>query len=154
MRRVKAIRGLRIAWSVSWGILCVLLIVLWVRSYKVGGYLRAPIRARTFYAVAEEGELELVLFQFPIEGGWEMGLRAPKDSNSISIAEALGFRVTFVTGFYCGLTLPYWAGLLACISIANAPWICRLRRFSLRTLLIATTLIAVVMGLVVWGFAK
>ena len=31
--RPRLIRGLRIAWSVWWGILCVLLIVLWVRSY-------------------------------------------------------------------------------------------------------------------------
>jgi hypothetical protein len=27
-------RKLRIAWSVGWGIACVLLIVLWVRSYS------------------------------------------------------------------------------------------------------------------------
>ena len=29
-------RKLRIAWSVGWGIACVLLIVLWVRSYWRG----------------------------------------------------------------------------------------------------------------------
>src|SRR5262245_61885524 len=34
MERTKLVRGLRIAWSVWWGILCVLLIVLWVRSYR------------------------------------------------------------------------------------------------------------------------
>src|SRR5262245_56059937 len=33
MTRPRLIRGLRIAWSVWWGILCVLLVVLWVRSY-------------------------------------------------------------------------------------------------------------------------
>ena len=33
MTRPRLIRGLRIAWSVWWGILFVLLIVLWVRSY-------------------------------------------------------------------------------------------------------------------------
>lgn len=33
MTRPRLIRGLRIAWSVSWGILCVLLVVLWVQSY-------------------------------------------------------------------------------------------------------------------------
>src|SRR5262245_48948599 len=33
MDRPRLIRGLRIAWSVWWGILCVLLVVLWVRSY-------------------------------------------------------------------------------------------------------------------------
>src|SRR5262245_28132824 len=33
MDRPRLIRGLRIAWSVWWGIVCVLLVVLWVRSY-------------------------------------------------------------------------------------------------------------------------
>src|SRR5262245_33287233 len=33
MDRPRLIRGLRIAWSAWWGILCVLLVVLWVRSY-------------------------------------------------------------------------------------------------------------------------
>jgi hypothetical protein len=26
-------RNLRIAWSVAWGVVCLLLVVLWVRSY-------------------------------------------------------------------------------------------------------------------------
>jgi hypothetical protein len=33
MTRPTLIRGLRIAWSVWWGIVCVLLIALWVRTY-------------------------------------------------------------------------------------------------------------------------
>src|SRR5262245_33160314 len=33
MSRPRLIRGLGIAWSVWWGIVCVLLVVLWVRSY-------------------------------------------------------------------------------------------------------------------------
>ena len=33
MTRPRLIRGLRIAWNVVFGILCLLLIVLWVRSY-------------------------------------------------------------------------------------------------------------------------
>src|SRR5262245_15444138 len=35
MERTKVVRGLRIAWSVWWGIVCALLIVLWVRSYSL-----------------------------------------------------------------------------------------------------------------------
>src|SRR5215208_6728481 len=33
-------RELRIAWSVGWGLACVLLIVLWVRSYHTMNQLR------------------------------------------------------------------------------------------------------------------
>ena len=35
-------RKLRIAWSVAWGIVAVLLIALWVRSYSVERYLQIP----------------------------------------------------------------------------------------------------------------
>src|SRR5262249_19882304 len=35
MNRPRLIRNLRIAWSAWWGMLCVLLIVLWVRSHSV-----------------------------------------------------------------------------------------------------------------------
>jgi hypothetical protein len=51
-----------------------------------------------------------------------------------------------------GLEFPYW--FLALISVAltaaTAPWKLVSWRFSLRTLLIATTLVALVLGLIVW----
>src|SRR5262245_2170471 len=37
--RPRLIRGLRIAWSMWWGIPCVLLVVFWVRSFWVGDLL-------------------------------------------------------------------------------------------------------------------
>jgi hypothetical protein len=48
--------------------------------------------------------------------------------------------------------LPYWCLALTSIAFAIAPWISAFKcRFSLRTLLIATTLVAVVLGLIVWA---
>ena len=56
-------------------------------------------------------------------------------------------------GFYfrgAAIMAPYWFWLLILTALAIAPWIRQLKwRFSLRTLLIATTLVAVVLGLVV-----
>ncbi len=47
--------------------------------------------------------------------------------------------------------LPYWFAVFVSATFAGAPWLSRLDwRFSLRTLLIATTLIAVLLGLIVW----
>jgi hypothetical protein len=46
-----------------------------------------------------------------------------------------------------GLWFPVWCPVILSVTAAAATWI---RRFSLRTLLIATTLVAMVMGLVVW----
>ena len=44
------------------------------------------------------------------------------------------------------IVMPYWLLLFFTLAVAAAP---RIRRFSLRTLLIATTLVAVVLGLIV-----
>ena len=47
------------------------------------------------------------------------------------------------------LAFPQWCPVLASMILAVIPW---LRwRFSLRTLLIATTLVAVVLGIIVWA---
>jgi hypothetical protein len=46
----------------------------------------------------------------------------------------------------------YWSAVTLSAALAILPWLSWLRwRFSLRTLLIATTLIAVVLGLVVYA---
>jgi hypothetical protein len=53
-----------------------------------------------------------------------------------------GFRITF----------PHRLPIAVFALLAAAPWIRQLnRQFSLRTLLIATTLVAVVLGLAVWA---
>ena len=46
------------------------------------------------------------------------------------------------------IMMPYWFLVLLSAVFAAAPWI--RHQFSLRTLLIATTLIAVLLGLIVW----
>ena len=47
--------------------------------------------------------------------------------------------------------VPYYFPFLLTSSLSLAPWVRYLPgRFSLRTLLIATTLVAVVLGLIVW----
>jgi hypothetical protein len=48
------------------------------------------------------------------------------------------------------LTFPLWFPTALAATLAAGPWIPVSCRFSLRTLLIATTLVAVVLGLIVW----
>ena len=84
-------RKLRIAWSVGWGFLAVLLIVLWVRDYL--------------------------------------------DTRLVA-------------------SLPYAFPLLGAAGLAIAPWATGPTRFSLRTLLIATTLLAMLLGLAVWAASR
>jgi len=147
---------LRISWSVVCGIATVLLIVLWVRSYW------------TFQA--REGSLwhvqsargVLVVFEFPIAQKWQ-SWSFPVDQ--IEQAEHLKYYVTGSAipsgpGTMSGsttvsnigspwATLAYWMIALPLTALAAAPWI--RRRFSLRTLLVATTLVAVMLGLIVWS---
>ena len=47
-----------------------------------------------------------------------------------------------------GMAMPYWSLVVSVSFPAVIPWI--RWRFSLRTLLIVTTLVAVVLGLIVW----
>ena len=73
--------------------------------------------------------------------------------------ESKTFYKDDVLGFYFKrmqsgfrLDLPFWFAMLFSTSFAIVPWRRQINwRFSLRTLLIATTLIAVVLGLVVWS---
>jgi hypothetical protein len=57
MHRPRLIRGLRIAWSVVWGLLCVLLIVLWVRSYWRMDIVAIPSPSERFMAVSYYGRI-------------------------------------------------------------------------------------------------
>jgi hypothetical protein len=47
--------------------------------------------------------------------------------------------------------MPFWIPVLLVVTLAGISWLPWSNRFSLRTLLIATTLIAGVLGLAVWA---
>jgi hypothetical protein len=155
-------RKLRIAWSVGWGLLAVLLIVLWVRSYWYRERIILGLygnHALQFGHVL--GQVRLHWFEQPgldfwqpsdsiwgrskqLIADWKLERSASKDFP--------GLRPEF--GRICGksgwvLYLPYWFPVLVAGTVAIVPW---LRwRFSLRTLLIATTLVAVLLGLLVYA---
>jgi hypothetical protein len=141
-------RKLRIAWSVAWGTVAVLLCLLWVRSYwrqdSVQGFVTST---------------------------YEVGISSHKGQGSLSLYAINGYR-TYYSGWnwsskevsgrnpdwgfsysssFWGFTIKApQIVLMACIgTLAAAPWL-PFKRFSLRTSLIATTLIAVVLGLIVW----
>jgi hypothetical protein len=52
------------------------------------------------------------------------------------------------------IIVPHGLGAMVFAMLATAPWIRWSSRFSLRTLLIATTLVALVLGLIVWAARK
>ncbi len=145
-------RKLQIAWSVAWGIVAVLLIALWVRSYWWCDDLVGPLGAtRSFYVWSDKGHIGVGLV------GQRM--RSLADGGPWAIASewtgdvppefaALPWLPTWAQE-RCVIA-PNWSLLLLTGMIATAPWLHWSRRFTTRTLLIATTLVAVGLGLIVW----
>ena len=80
-------RKLRIAWSVAWGVVAVLLVVLWVRSYRVCDVIKwqttttrtdlfsatgaMGIQPSYFSAIPEWGWYTIELLPFGQRGKWE-----------------------------------------------------------------------------------
>ncbi len=149
-------RKLRIAWSVGWGLAAVLLIVLWVRSYWIWDSVDAPIYPHGFSLNSDSGQLTLQggVSDCPIKDWSHFAVPSNIFESFATGPQAItvsGRKMTFsscATEFPCIFSVPHWLAALPFATVAIAPWV---RRFSLRTLLIATTLVAVVLGLVVWA---
>jgi hypothetical protein len=169
-------RNFRIAWLVAWGLLAVLLCVLWVRSCvrfdqvihktSTANYYIAITSARR--QVAFGGANEPILSTI-VKGNWmhrqfamkgvynETGSPIPVFPNYLPKNAVLlwpHYRSPFVAG-QIGLTsfelrIPYWLLVFTSGALAAIAWLPWSKRFSLRTLLIATTLVAIVLGIIVW----
>jgi hypothetical protein len=77
--------------------------------------------------------------------------RSRNETEHFYLGRALWENDRLVTG----LQVPHWFLFLPAASLAALPWFsCFGWRFRLRTLLIAITLVAVVLGLIVWLVIK
>ena len=150
-------RKLRIAWSATWGVVAMLLCVMWVRSYWRNDMLSI---SREATVISLWGDMSLCsqepkgrlmpwsIVSERIEGtAWE---------HEKHVTESLlRSGAMFRKGFYIShngrsaVAIPHWLLAIAAAAITPLPWVPF--RFSLRTLLIATTLVAVGMGLIVWA---
>jgi hypothetical protein len=147
-------RKLRIAWSVGWGILAVLLIVLWVRSYWWEDYLHINRADWSFYIAAQRGEL-MLFFGPPVDkvsmwidyGNQEVEHYYRNFDSLLMLGFWFGVEELFPGTYSIYLPLAFIVPVFSMLTIA--PWINW--RFTLRTLLIATTLVAVLLGLI--GYA-
>ena len=133
-------RKLRIAWSVVCAIACALLIVFWVRSYR---QVETLDNLYGYRIDVKQGKLVLV-------ERVQRSIGPISQALSLSAAAAR-FLVKIPPKHVVVASLPLWILVVIGSLLAVAPWISRRTRFSLRTLLIATTLVAVVLGLIVWA---
>jgi hypothetical protein len=147
------LRKLRIAFSTVCAIAGLLLIGMWVRSYWCADEIEGNLSQMTRFMINSScGAVELYL--------------KPNDTKSVSISvtstaiEDLkglilyqrseltksGFKVEIFGSGRRVSICPYWFLVVLFTVFGTLPWIPASHRFSLRTLLIATTLVAMVLG--------
>ncbi len=145
---------LRIISTVFCGIACVLLIALWVRSYwriDSFGHPRRGVIPNEFMSCRGNVTLELDDDSLTLGDDWSFRTSAVSSSQHRSISDDFWIKNRFqwnVTGGCDWIRFPHWFAFALFAAIAVASWV--RWRFCLRTLLIATTLVAVALGLVVW----
>jgi hypothetical protein len=163
-------RRLGIAWSVAWGVAALLLVVLWVRSYfwadmfdwaygpQSGLHLSSYIGR---LVVAEIPRDASTFWWYQRVDNWIDERKNFEIYMTVgSVDRTDDVKSPVIAGFYVGtkgaipageprfLMFPHWIVVIVSGAVAIMPW---LRwRFSLRTLLIATTVVAVVLGLIVY----
>lgn len=138
-------RKLRIAWSIVLGVLGVMLIVLWVRSYRTQDVLHIQ-RPRKCYIHSTCGVFTSTFFpSFHDNAELEWSSRDP------NVPEHTWWFRYCPSGIYSWyvITIPHWFVILISTIAAAIPWLSR--RFSLRTLLITITLVALALSLTTWA---
>jgi hypothetical protein len=158
MTRHGILRLLRIAASAACLVVCGLLIALWSRSYwwvdRIDGPVGRFFPGRTVTAVSVRGLLmvgiqpEQYNVYAAVADPWRINSARIETVAIRQIDDAYhGFKIIRDKNEW-GLQLPCWAAVAATAFCAALPWLKWTRRFSLRTLLVVTTIAAVTLGLV------
>ena len=177
MARPRLIRWLRIAVSAVCLVVFVGVTVLWVRSYRVVDSLRGPITAiRSFDLDSTKGRLILchgpytqrtrASWPWGMDSRWGLLHESGMGQNlrftnlpplttfpDFSVVKNRPSGPAIAAGFWI-VIIPHWFPAVIFASLATIPWLfywSRLQfKFSLRTLLIVTTLVAMILGLGAW----
>lgn len=159
-------RKLGIAWSVLWASVAVLLVALWVRSFwwndilvlkpPESRYAVNSALGRTDFCVGDRTQrtwdnVEPWAIQTAkIDKHFEPPLsKYDANYNRFGVLATRFYYDRGAEAFSVSFPTLYPSGFA--VGIAAIPWIIAVRRFSLRALLIATTLIAAGLGLFTWG---
>ena len=149
-------RYLRIAFSAVCGIVCLLLCVLWLQSYRWLDGVSMPITtARTIAIWSGGGRVEFQMADYGGPSGpsnpWSIVRVSRKEVQDYLKEAGIKSETRYFGRTQFGFLLPSWLLVLVTITLATVSWI--RWRFSLRTLLIAMTFVAVALGLIV-AFAR
>jgi hypothetical protein len=152
MNRPQIARWLRITWTAFWGIAALMLSVLWVRSYwwkdAVTIVTKIPTVVNSF-----EGTVSINRFSSVPYSGWTWDSTPTDeiDSRMRGVITARHWSYLSIPSI-TAVRFPSWFPVLISATLSPIPWMRQPRwRFSLRTLLVATTLVAAGLGLIVWA---
>jgi hypothetical protein len=151
-------RKLRIAFSATWLVVCVLLMALWVRSYSMFDSLVFKLGPKEFEGASGDGKLHVGIIKgSPLIRPQWMSQHHPmkemkkwKETKSQNHTNVVGFG-GYDDPFESLLIVPFWFLCIASACCSAILWPIRPWRFSVRMLLIAITLVAVVLGLIAWS---
>ena len=139
-------------------IACVLLVALWVRSYWRADIFAFAFSSSSFVGLGSANGTIAVSRGDNAPGyfnrRWQIQSNVIVDQQDYLLEASSRYRGAFGFGIaqdrsFVTLSAPCWFLVLVFAALAALPWIWR-PRFSLRALLIATTLLAVVLGLIVY----
>ncbi len=154
-------RKLRIAISVTCGIACVLLIVGWGRSRGWYDSFVYQFGTKAFEECSCDGQLHVGVIKTAAFADGPLVTRHHPIKDMTRWLEEIPQKQTNVLGFGSindafewVAIIPFWFLCIASGCCSAALWPIKPWRFRVRTLLVATTLIAVVLGLAVYAAGK
>jgi hypothetical protein len=168
MDRARKIRLLRTTASAVILGLSGLFVALWMRNFRRADVVWAPLPGQGHVVVAShQGQLELALYVPSSAPAGTPQRTVPRKPNStrwggdsysvawnhigeILLPRAKPFRYRRLWNSHeVNMIAPYWFLVPVIWMLAAAPWVRWSKRFSMRAMLIATTLVAIVLGIYV-----
>jgi hypothetical protein len=153
-------RKLRIAASVFFAVLTVALCVLWVRSYWWVDSISRQAETIDLEIVSRSGKLSFMRYVCVpkievVYTNWHV--RSHPVNSKVGhgfyyIEDAEKFPFALIrSGRFATVSMPYWCPVITTVLLAVLPWFLWLtKQLGPRRMLVATTLVAVVLGLGVW----
>jgi hypothetical protein len=148
-------RKLRIAFSAVCGIACALLLVLWLASYNRLVEVRGSFSPLLVELTSVNGSVRLLIWKESSKTVRPTGVFSSGSSDgsfywSLRSLSPLGVSVS---GSNFEAWSAHWLLALAALGLTVAPWISWSKSFSLRTLLIGMTLVAAILGALVYAIS-
>jgi hypothetical protein len=142
----------RVAVTTAYLAVSLLLTWIWIVSYRWNDTIQGVLGTQRIQFASDRGLVSMYVFpernspNFPDRSWIHQRQTSPPDLNEWGRSWA--FHKILPAGIY--LAVPHWPAVLIVTVIAAAPWLHKInfpRRFSLRFLLIVTTLFAIALGL-------